>query len=53
MPLRCSFSTEISRNLSKKPYLLPITRQSIITRFKASVLVKELSVKFKRAVSTI
>jgi hypothetical protein len=53
MPLRRLFSTEISRNSSKNPYLLPIQRQSIITRSKASVLVKKLSVKFKRAASTI
>jgi hypothetical protein len=44
------FSTEISRNTSKKSYLLPVQRQTIITKFNASVLVQELADKFKRSV---
>jgi hypothetical protein len=50
MPLRRLFSTEISRNTSKKSYLSPVQRQTIITKFNASVLVQELADKFERSV---
>jgi hypothetical protein len=53
MPLRRSFGTEISGNLSKKPHLSPVQRQNIVAKFEAGISIKELSVKFERSASAI
>jgi hypothetical protein len=53
MPPRRSFGTEISGNTSKKPYLSPAQRQTIIAKFDAGISVRQLADEFERGVQTI